>query len=150
MSVHELITDMVSIHVSFAGELSGGAKVVFAHPFTLGNLSKQLDGKWVIMQPASFDGSKSGAIGVNVFRVNLMGVDINIVPDRMCPVKRLYLIDLDAWTMFHAGMFPGFLTKKHGMILKPSETSDGWECRTGGYLNYVTKAPHANVVGLVA
>lgn len=150
MSISELITDMVAMHVSYAGEGAGGAKVLFAHPFTLGNLSKQLDGKWVIMQAASFEGGKSASIGVRAFQINLMGVEANIVPDRMCPVKRVYMIDLDGWVMFHAGMFPGFLTKKHGTLLKPAENSDAWECRTGGYLNYCTKTPHCNVVGLVA
>lgn len=150
MSIHELITDMVSTHVSFAGDAATGSKVLFAHPFTLGNLSKQLDGKWVIMQAASFEGGKSASIGVRVFQVDMMGVRCNIVADRMCQVKRVWLVDLDSWVMFHAGMFPGFLTKKHGNILKPSETADAWECRTGGYLNYCTKRPHANVCGLVA
>lgn len=150
MSISELITDMVSAHVSYAGEGAGGAKVLFAHPFTLGNLSKQLDGKWIVMQAASFEGGKSASIGVRAFQVNLMGVECNVVADRMCPVKRLYMIDLDGWVMFHAGMFPGFLTKKQGTLLKPSETADAWECRTGGYLNYCTKTPHCNVVGLVA
>lgn len=150
MSISELIIDMVAMHVSFAGESAGGTKVLFAHPFTLGNLSKQLDGKWMILQAASFEGGKSASIGVKAFQVDLMGVTCNIVSDRMCPVKRIYMIDLDGFCMFHAGMFPGFLTKKHGTLLKPSETTDGWECRTGGYLNYSTKSPHCNVVGLVA
>lgn len=150
LSIHELITDMVSMHVSFAGEYAGGNKTVFAHPFTLGNLSKQLDGKWTIMQAASFDGGKSASIGVKTYVVDMMGVTTSIVSDRMCPVKRMYMIDLESWTMFHAGMFPGFLTKKHGTLLKPAEASDSWECRTGGYLNYCTKSPHCNVVGLVA
>ena len=150
MSISELIIDMIAAHTSYAGEYSSGTKTLFAHPFTLGNLQKQLDGKWVIMQSSSYDGTKNASIGVNAFQLDHMGIKTNIVQDRMCPVKRLYMIDLDAWTMFHAGMFPGFLTKKHGTMLKPSETADAWELRTGGYLNYVTKSPQCNVVGLVA
>ncbi len=148
--IAEGITDMISVHTSYAGKSAGGARVLFAHPFTLGNLSKQLDGKWVIMQAASFEGGKSASIGVRAFQIDLMGTQVNIVSDRMCPTARLYLIDLDGWVMFHAGMFPGFLTKKHGTLLKPAENSDSWECRTGGYLNYCTKTPHCNVVGLIS
>jgi hypothetical protein len=151
MSIHELITDMVSVHVSFSGEYASGRKTLFAHPFTLGNLSKQIDGKWIIMQAASYEGGKSASIGVRAFQVDMMGVQLNIIPDRMCPVKRTYLIDLEAWTLFHTATFPHFLLEKYGNgVLKPSETLDGWETRVGGYLNSCTKSPQSNVVGLVA
>lgn len=148
-TINELITDMLAIHLSYAGKSAAGQKVLFAHPFTLATLSKQLDSKWVIMQSASFEGGKNGSIGVSAMQIDWMGVKLNIVPDRMCPVKRLYLIDTAKWVMFHAGMFPNFLTRRNN-ILKPSETADAWECRTGGYLNYCTKSPQSNVVGLVA
>lgn len=149
-SLHTLITQMVAVHVNFAGRNAQGTKTLFMHPFAAGDLSEQLDGKWTIMQSASFEGGKVGAIGVDVFVVNLMGVKLAIVLDRHCPVKRMYLADIDKWTMFHAGMFPTFLTKKHGNILKPSESGDAWECRTGGYMNFVTKSPQSNVVGIIA
>lgn len=149
MSIPEILTDMVAMHVTFAGKKARGEKVLFAHPFAIGQLSKQVDGKWVIMQSASFDGGKTAAIGIEAFQVNMFGVKINVVEDRMCPVKRMYLLDMAGWVMFHAGKFPLFLTKRGGSILKPSETTDAWECRLGGYLNYCTKSPHANVVGLL-
>ena len=149
MSVHELVTDMMSAHFNSAGQKASGSKVIFGHPFTLGTLSKQIDGKWIVMSAAGFEGGKNASIGIAAFEINWMGLTAKIIADRMCPVKRLYLVDIEEWVMFHAGMFPNFLTKRFGNILKVSETTDGWEARTGGYLNYCTRAPWTNVVGLV-
>lgn len=131
------------------GKTRTGRLVMFMNPFTFGTLSKQIEGKWIVMQSVNYNGTKNATIGVNAFQIRQLGLEVNIVVDRMCPVSRMYLVDVDAWTMFHAGSFPTFLTKKHGNILKPSETADAWECRVGGYLNYCTKRPFTNVVVLL-
>lgn len=148
MSISDLLTDMVFAHISAAQ--MPGTRVLFAHPFTIGTLTKQQDVKTVYMAPAGFSGSdRNGAIMIKAYLINIAGVEVNIVMDRMCPVKRLYLINLKGWTMFHANTrFPAFLTERVS-ILKISETADAVECRVGGYLNNCTKTPHANVVGLV-
>ena len=148
MSVSELITDMVFRHVTDAQ--MPGKRCLFAHPYTVGTLTKQQDVKTVFMVPAGFDGDmRSGPIGIRAYVINIAGVDVHIVMDRMCPTKRLYLINLAGWTMFHANTrFPAFLTERVS-ILKIGESTDAFECRVGGYLNNVTKTPHANVVGLV-
>ena len=144
-SLHDVITDAVTAHQTHAGMDARGQKTLFMHPFNLGTLSKQLDAKWVVTQSASFTGNKEASIGIDVLRVDFMGTKLDIVPDKMCPVRRSYLVDLRYWTFFHAGMFPAFLTRRNN-ILKVSENTDGWECRTGGYGNYSTKAPHTSVV----
>lgn len=149
LSMIEIITNMVAVHTSYAGKSRGREKVLFAHPYALGNLSKQLDGKWVIMQSASFDAGKSASVGISAFQVDMLGVKVNIITDRHCPVKRMYLLDISSWVMFHAGKFPLFLTERGGSIIIWSNTADTWVCRVGGYLNYCTKAPHGNVVALL-
>lgn len=148
MSISELLTDMVFKHISDAQ--TPGTRVLFCHPFTMSQLVKQMECKTVFMTPATFDGGdRMAAIGVKAYLINIGGLDINIVMDRMCPVKRLYLINLKGWTMFHANTkFPAFLTERVS-ILKISETADAFECRVGGYLNNCTSTPHMNVVGLV-
>lgn len=149
-TVSELIIDMVSSNISASGKKAKSRRCLFAHPFTLGTLSKQTEGKWVVMSTTNYNGTKNVTVGIEAFQIRQMGVELHLVSDRMCPVNRMFLVDVDAWTMFHAGSFPGFLTKRFGNILKPSETADAWECRVGGYLNYSTKSPHTNVVGILA
>lgn len=149
-TVSEAIIDMCSAHINASGGKKKSRRLVlFGHPFTFGTLSKQTEGKWVIMSSVNYNGSKNATIGIDAFQIRQMGIELNLVDDRMCPVNRLFLVDIDAWTMFHAGAFPSFLTKRMGNILKSSETSDGWECRVGGYLNYCTKRPQTNVVALL-
>jgi expansin (peptidoglycan-binding protein) len=150
-TVGEAIIDMVTAYVNGNnGKKKGGRVVLFMHTFTFGTLSKQTEGKWVMMSSVNYTGAKNATLGVEAFQIRQAGIEVNIVVDRMCPVARMYMVDVDSWTMFHAGSFPSFLTKKHGNILKPSETADAWECRVGGYLNYVTKKPFANVVAILA
>lgn len=150
MSIADLITEMCFKHMSDAGMSASGQRVLFAHPFTMNTLTKQMDAKTVLLAPSDFAGSnRSAPIGIQAWRINVAGVDVNIVLDRMCPVKRLYLINLKAWSMFYANSrYPAFLTERVS-VLKIAENGDSYECRVGGYLNNVTSAPHTNVVGLV-
>lgn len=148
-TVSEAIIDMVSANINAAGKKAKTRRVLFAHPFTLGTLSKQTEGKWVLMSSTNYNGTKNATIGIEAFQIRQMGVELYLVSDRMCPVNRMFLVDIDAWVMFHAGTFPTFLTKNLGNILKPSEQSDSWECRVGGYLNYCTKSPNTNVVAIL-
>ena len=118
-------------------------------PFGIGDLVKQLDGKWTVQQASGFNGDKVASVGYRSVEFNMFGLEAQLIVDRMCPVNRLYGVDLDDWLYFHAGAAPQFLLQKQtGQILKPSETSDAWECRIGEYGNYVTSAPHKNVVGI--
>jgi expansin (peptidoglycan-binding protein) len=150
-TVSEAIIDMVTAYVNGNnGKKKGGRVVLFMHTFTFGTLSKQTEGKWVMMSSVNYNGAKNATLGIEAFQIRQAGIEVNIVVDRMCPTTRMYMCDVDSWTMFHAGSFPAFLTKKHGNILKVSENADAWECRVGGYLNYVTKKPFANVVAILA
>ena len=94
------------------------------------------------------NGEKLASIGYKAVKFSLMGLEAQLILDRMCPVNRLYAVDLDDWAFLHAGAAPAFLLQKQtGSILKPSETADAWECRIGEYGNFVTSAPHRNIVG---
>ena len=147
-SVYELITDMLTATSMYGGE-TNGKRTIFISPFGIGDLVKQLDGKWTVQQASGFDGNKLASVGYRSVEFNMFGLEAQLIVDRMCPVNRLYGVDLDDWLYFHAGAAPQFLLQKQtGQILKPSETSDAWECRIGEYGNYVTSAPHKNVVGI--
>lgn len=140
--VHELLIDMVVE----ADNLGGEPDVCFMNPRAAGSLTKQLEGKWVIMKGAGY-GGKEIDIGYRGWQVTLEGHEVTIFTDRCCQVDHLWMLQLDTWTMFSAGAAPNFLQKKAGSIIKVSETSDAYEARVGEYYNFACKAPGYNVNG---
>lgn len=134
--IHEVLVDMVVQLDNLGGE----PDVVFAHPLALGSLTKQLEGKWVIMKGQGYGGQEA-EIGYKGWQVTLEGHEVTIFSDRTCQVKRMWMTQLDTWTMFSAGMAPGFLQKRAASIIKVSENSDGYEARVGEYYNYSNKGP---------
>jgi hypothetical protein len=142
---HELLIDMVVE----ADNLGAEPDVVFANPRALGTLTKQLEGKWVIMKGQGY-GGKEAEIGYRGWQVTLEGHEVTIFSDRCCQVKRLWMTQMDTWTMFSAGMAPNFIQKKAGSIIKVSETSDSYEGRVGEYYNFSNKAPGYTVNGQLA
>lgn len=134
--VHEVLIDQVVALDNIGAE----PDVAFAHPNTLGSLSKQLEGKWVIVKGQGYNGEEAD-IGYKGWQVTLEGHEVVLFSDRTCQTKRLWMTQMDTWTMFSAGVMPGFLQKRAASILKVSENSDGYEARVGGYFNFSNKAP---------
>lgn len=139
---HELLIDMVQASDEIGAEMD----VCFANPRSLGQLTKELEGKWVIMKGQGY-GGKEAQIGYRGWQVTMEGHEVTIFSDRCCQVKRLWGLQLDTWTMFSAGMAPNFITKRAGSIIKVSETADAYEGRIGEYFNFGCKAPGFNVNG---
>jgi hypothetical protein len=121
-------------------EIGAEPDVYFANPRALGTLTKQLEGRWVIMKGQGY-GGKEAQIGYKGWQVTIEGHDVTIFSDRCCQVKRMWGTQLDTFTMFSAGVAPNFITKRAGSILKPSETADAWEGRIGEYFNFGNKGP---------
>jgi hypothetical protein len=140
--VHELLIDMVQA----ADEMGAEPDVCFANPRALGTLTKQLEGRWVIMKGQGY-GGQTAQIGYRGWQVTIEGHEVTIFSDRCCQAKRLWMLQLDTFTMFSAGMAPNFITKRAGSIIKVSETADAFEGRIGEYYNYGCKAPGFNVNG---
>lgn len=134
--VHEALIDGVVA----LDEMGAEPDVCFANPRKLGTLTKQLEGKWVIMKGQGY-GGKEAQIGYRGWQVTIEGHEVTIFSDRCCQVERMWVSQLDTWTMFSAGMAPNFITKRAGSIIKPSETADAWEGRIGEYFNFSCKAP---------
>lgn len=138
--IHEIMIQMVVE----ADNLGAEPDVLFANPRALGTLSKQLEGKWVIMKAQEY-GGREAEIGYKGWQVNLEGHEVTIMSDRMCPVKRMFALDIDSWTMFSAGTAPMFLFKRFQTIMKPAESADAYESRIGEYANVSCAAPGHNV-----
>ena len=141
--IHEVLIDMMGKADHFGANLD----IIVMHPLATTDLTKQLEGKWVIAKGQDYDGEAD--IGYKGWNVSLNGKDVTIVTDRVCPLKRVYGLQMDCWTLFSAGTAPMFLQKRTGTILKVSETSDSIEARIGEYVNLSNKGPGWNVVGIL-
>jgi hypothetical protein len=139
---HETLIDMVVA----ADEIGAEPDVCFVNPRALGTLTKQLEGKWVIMKGQGYGGSEA-QIGYRGWQVTIEGHEVTLFSDRCCQTKRMWMLQLDTFTMFSAGMAPNFITKRAGSIIKVSETADAYEGRIGEYYNFGCKAPGFNVNG---
>ena len=140
--VHEILIDMVVE----ADNLGGEPDVCFMNPRAAGSLTKQLEGKWVVMKGQGY-GGKEIDIGYRGWQVTLEGHEVTIFTDRCCQVDHMWMLQMDTWTMFSAGPAPNFLQKRAGSIIKVSETSDSYEARVGEYYGFACKAPGFNVNG---
>jgi hypothetical protein len=134
--IHELLIDAVQQLDNLGGE----PDFVLANPLALGSLTKQLEGKWTIMKGQGYGGQEAN-IGYKGWEVTIEGHQVVIFSDRTCQQKRLWMSQFDTWTMFSAGMAPGFLQKRAASIIKVSENADGYEARVGEYYNYSNKGP---------
>lgn len=134
--VHEALIDAVTS----LDEYGADPDVCFANPRALGTLTKQLEGKWIIMKGQGYGGQEAD-IGYRGWQVTVEGHEVTIFSERCCQVNRMWLTQLDTWTMFSAGMAPNFITKRAGSIIKISETADAYEGRIGEYYNFSNKAP---------
>jgi hypothetical protein len=134
--VHEALVDSVSA----LDEYGADPDVAFANPRALATLTKQLEGKWVIMKGQGYGGQEAD-IGYRGWQVTVEGHEVTVFSDRCCQVARIWVSQLDTWTLFSAGMAPNFITKRAGSIIKISETADAYEARVGEYYNFSNKAP---------
>lgn len=141
--VHEVLIDMMGKADQFGANLD----VIIMHPLATADLTKQLEGKWVIIKAQDYDGDAE--VGYKGWNVSLNGKDVTILTDRVCPQQHAYGLQLDTWTLFSAGTAPMFLQKRTGTILKVSENSDAVEARIGEYVNVSNKGPGWNVVGVL-
>lgn len=139
--VHEVLIDMMGKGDQFGANFD----IIVMNPLATADLTKQLEGKWVIIKAQGYDGDAD--IGYKGWNVSLNGKDVTIVTDRVCPTKDAYGLQLDTWTLFSAGTAPMFIQRRTGTILKVSETSDSLEARIGEYINLSNRGPGWNVHG---
>lgn len=134
--IHEVFIDQVVAIDNIGGE----PDICFINPLAAGSLTKQLEGKWVIMKGQGY-GGREADIGYKGWQVTIEGHEVVIMTDKHCQAKRSWMLQMDTFTMFSAGMAPGFLQKRAASIIKVSENADGYEARVGEYFNVSNKGP---------
>lgn len=133
--------------VATVAKHGGKTDCVMMNPELASDLQLIWNGKRTIQEVET---KVTPTIGFSGFRVNVAGGrTVTIYGDRNCPSNRIYALQMNTWTLWHAGSCPGFLMQRYGSILRPVETADDWESRIGAYLNLGCSAPGWNGVAKV-
>lgn len=117
----------------------GTPDFAFMNPTKFGDLTKLLGSK---VQGSMAD-LKVGALGFRALEVHTPVGTIKVVPDRFCPVNRVFMLQMDTWMLGSLGMVPRILNHD-GLESLRQATDDGIEVRVGYYGNLVGKAPGWN------
>jgi hypothetical protein len=89
-------------------------------------------------------------VGFSGYKIMVGGRTIDVYPDRNCPSSRLFMLQLDTWTLFHTGEMINWLGESYtGHRLQPSQNDDAAEARLGGYQNLGCGAPGHNAVAKI-
>jgi hypothetical protein len=150
VQIDEVVIKLVTKVVKHGGM----PNCIIANPETIGNLQLLWNGK---RQLHEIEYRVSPTVGFPGFKCVVPGATgpITFHGDRNCPENRLYALQMDTWTLWHAGACPGFLLRSlgnsaYGGILLPGATTDDWQSRIGGYYNLGCSAPGFNGVAQLA
>jgi len=132
----------------------GKTDTYLMNPETLSDLMLLENSKRFLMQNATANVKSPTTgetiIGFEGMRAMVGGRSVMIIPDRNCPSSRIYALQLNTWTLWHAGDLPCFLGQSLGApMLKLAESQDALEARIGAYLNLGCKAPGWNGVAQI-
>lgn len=130
------------------GKYGGAPTHVFANPESLSDLELISNSKVKIMGELNTKIIGEGGevlVGFNGYRVMIGGRAVKVYPDRNCPSTRLYMLQLNTWTLWHTGELVNWLGESYtGNRLQPSQNDDAAEARLGSYQNIGCSAPGFN------
>ena len=135
------------------GKYGGQTSHIFANPETLSDLELISNSKMRIV--AEIDSKVMGEsgdmlVGFSGYRAIVGGRSVKIYPDRNCPSNRLYALQMDTWTLWHAGKLINWLGEDYtGSKLSMSQNEDSAEARLGSYQNLGCSAPGWNGVAKI-
>lgn len=124
----------------------GNPSHVFLNPETLSDLILTIGSKSRYEMVGTK--VKDATIGFDGFKFLAGGKTVTAYGDYNCPSNRLYVLQMDTWTLHSAGKFPMFLDRDG--LLQRSATADEYEVRCGGYGNLGCSAPGYNGVGVLS
>lgn len=136
------------------GKFGGKPDYVFANNESLSDLELISNSKIKILQPV-YTGVKSEEtgkilVGFNGYKILVGGKPVMVYPDRNCQSNRLYMLQLDTWTLWHTGDLINWLGEAYtGQRIRPSFDSDNAESQFGAYMNIGCKAPGRNAVAQI-
>ena len=90
------------------------------------------------------DVETEAGVGFRGVRINGDDGEINVIPDRSCPAKTAFMLDMDTWCLYSLGDVPRILTYGGSDETLRVVNADAMELRVGAYLNLGCTAPGWN------
>lgn len=134
-SLEELLIEGAQIVGREGGKLSH----YFMSFNTYARLLKQMQGRVILTSVETDTG-----IGFRGATVQTPTGEVLVIPDRTCPMNRIYGLELSSWSLASLGKFIAPVEEDGLMILRAS-TADNFETRYGGYMQLVCRAPGHNI-----
>lgn len=135
------------------GKYGGNPNYSFANPESLSDLELISNSKVKYMGEVNTTlRGESGDIlvGFSGYKILVGGRMVKVYPDRNCPSNRLYIMQLNTWTLWYTGEFINWLGESYtGNRLQPSQNDDSAESRFGSYQNIGCGAPGWNGVAKI-
>lgn len=120
----------------------GQPDCVFMNPETLSDLELLLGAK------VRYGSETVAGIGFEHIKVSVAGRTLKLYGDVNCPSNRMYVLQMDTWTLHSVGPTPHFL-QRDSLLLR-SATADTYEVRVGGYRQLGCSAPSFNGVAALS
>ena len=138
MGIEEAAIDLSNL----TAEAGGSPSKLFTGYRTYGALVKSLGSKVEYV-----DLETDVGVGFRGVRIHGDDGDIDVIPDRNCPAKLGYLLDMDTWTIRSVGDVPHIVTYgKEGLEMLRVSNQDAAEVRIAYYANLECNAPGWNGV----
>lgn len=141
--------------INLVGEIGmygGVPDTIFANPRTLTDMQLLASSKLRIQQMDSEIRSANDDLIVNFsgFKVIVGDKTVRVFGDRHCPMTRIYALQLDTWTLWHAGDSVNWLGEDiTGSKLQPAQNEPSAEARLGSWCNLGCNAPGYNGVAKI-
>lgn len=137
--IEETLIDMAMLVTREGGQ----PDYAFINPSRFGRLVKSLDTR------KRYVDVMVGGIGFSALEVDTPAGTIRVISDPFCPMKRVFMLQMDTWILGSLGQLPGFLHHSgQDKLFLPSD--DGVEMRIGYYGNLIGKAPGWNSNGQIS
>ena len=148
MALDEVLINLVGE----IGMFGGMTDTIFANPRTLTDMQLLASSKLRVMQMESEMRSATGdlLVGFSGFKVVIGDKTVRVFGDRHCPMTRIYALQLDTWTLWHAGETVNWLGEEiTGNKLQPAQNEPSAEARLGSWCNLGCNAPGYNGVAKI-
>ena len=137
-----------------AGKYGGKTSHIFANTEALADLELISNSKVRILSElqTNIRSAETGdvIVGFSGYKCLCGGRAVKIYPARSCQSTRVWGLQLDTWTLWHAGKLINWLGEDYtGNKMQPSQNDDAAESRLGGYMNLGCSAPGYNWVAKI-
>lgn len=143
------------VMINLVGEIGlygGETDTIMANPRTLTDMQLLSSSKLQVQAVECELRSATNEIlvGFSGYKVVIGDRTVHVFGDRHCPMTRIYALQLDTWTLWHAGDMVNWLGEEiTGNKLQPAQNEPSAEARLGAWCNLGCSAPGWNGVAKI-